>query len=260
MELYHVRRPVGRRRPVLASLPHSGRYLPPDIAYQFRQPCPYLFGTDWHLGRLYDFLTDLGVTIIEATHSRYVVDLNRNLDEPVFGHYNTSVIYAKTTRGEELYDIEPARAELDDRILRYYLPYHRALEELIEEAVRQHRTALLLDLHSFGMADPQSDVVLGDVNGTSCPYALTASFEKALMGQGFGVAKNDRWTGGHITQRYGGREGVEALQIELKVRAYLEGPHVDEKMSGDPDSGVFREAGQRLRAAFAEVLDDRFPR
>jgi N-formylglutamate deformylase len=260
VELYYLRRPEGRRRPVVASLPHSGRYLPPDIAWQFkRNPRPFLFGTDWHLGRLYDFLGELGVTVIEATHSRYVVDLNRNLDEPIFGHHNTSVIYARTTRGEDLYDVEPSRKELDDRIIRYYLPFHRALGELLEETVREAGRAVLLDLHSFGMADPQSDIVLGDVNGTSCPGGMTRAFETAFRRQDFSVARNDRWTGGQITQRYGAMEGVDALQVELKVRAYLAPPHVDEVMSGDPDSAVFRVAGARLRAAFAEVLDGLFP-
>ncbi len=260
MELYHVRRPEGPKRPVVASLPHSGRYVPPGLAWQFtRSPRPFLFGTDWHLGQLYEFLPELGITVIEATHSRYVVDLNRNLDEPVFGHHNTSAIYARTTRGEALYDIEPAQTELSGRIFRYYLPYHRALSDLVEETVREQGRAVLLDLHSFGMADPQSDIVLGDVNGTSCPPALTAAFEQALKGQGFGVARNDRWTGGYITQRFGAREGADALQIELKVRAYLEGPYVDEKMSGDPDSEIFREAGRRLRAAFEEVLEGLLP-
>jgi N-formylglutamate deformylase len=260
VELYHLRRPEGRRRPVIASLPHSGRYLPPAISWQFkRNPRPFLFGTDWHLGWLYEFLPELGVTVIEATHSRYVVDLNRSLEEPVFGHHNTSVIYKKTTRGEDLYDIEPSRHELDERIMRYYLPFHRALADLVGETVREQGRAVLLDLHSFGMADPPSDVVLGDVNGKSCPSELTAAFGRALRGQDFSVAVNDRWTGGRITQRYGGLEGVDALQIELKVRAYLAGPHVDEVMSGDPDSGVFRSAGDRLRAAFAEVLDAMFP-
>ncbi len=256
MELYHVRRPEGPKRPVVASLPHSGRYVPPGLAWQFtRSPRPFLFGTDWHLGQLYEFLPELGITVIEATHSRYVVDLNRNLDEPIFGHHNTSVIYAKTTRGEALYDIEPTRTELNDRIIRYYLPYHRALGELVEQTVAAHGRAVLLDLHSFGMADPQSDIVLGDVNGKSCPGELTGAFERALRERGFSVARNDRWTGGYITQKYGERNEVAALQIELKVRAYLEGPHVDEKMSGDPDSGVFREASKRLRSAFEEALE-----
>ena len=47
-----------------------------------------LADTDWHIERLYDFARDLGAGMLVATHSRYVIDLNRPPDG--------SVLYAGT--------------------------------------------------------------------------------------------------------------------------------------------------------------------
>jgi N-formylglutamate amidohydrolase len=41
----------------------------------------FLPDTDWHLEQLYDFLDALGASVLVATHSRYVVDLNRPPDD-----------------------------------------------------------------------------------------------------------------------------------------------------------------------------------
>ncbi len=39
-----------------------------------------LADTDWHVDRLYDFAPAMGASVIAATHSRYVIDLNRPPD------------------------------------------------------------------------------------------------------------------------------------------------------------------------------------
>ena len=67
-------------RPLLVSMPHAGTFLPPDIAARLTPQAREVHDTDWHLDRLYDFAVGLGASILRATHSRYVVDLNRPPD------------------------------------------------------------------------------------------------------------------------------------------------------------------------------------
>lgn len=260
MKLFYVTRPTGRPVPVVANLPHSGQYVPPAIRWQFRRETQrFLYGTDWHLPELYDFLPELGVTVIRATHSRYVVDLNRNLEEPIFGHHRSAVIYHKTPAEKQLYEREPSRRELDDRILRYYLPYHRELEGLLADTVRDHGRAVLIDLHSYGISPPQADVVLGDVNGTTCPPELIGAFHRAFLARGFSVARNDKWVGGHITRRYGVMENVAALQIEHRYSTYLDTGFENWWEAPARDSAAFRSAGERFREIWADALDELFP-
>ena len=254
MVLFHLTQPTVPGIPVIANIPHSGEEIPRTIAWQFRRELRRkLYGTDWHLGRLYDFLSDLGVTVLRATQSRYVVDLNRDWKKEVFGHFTQAVIYRQTFGGDLLYDAEPPDYELNDRIIRYYLPYHRQLTELLEETVRDHGRAVLLDLHSFGADSPDADVVLGDVNGKSCDKGLTESFQAAFKAHGFSVVRNDRWTGGHITRHYGGLPEVQAIQIEIRFRAYLEALPV-RPADIEETTDIFRDTRQRLRKTFEEVL------
>ncbi|MEL6352083.1 MAG: N-formylglutamate amidohydrolase [Cyanobacteria bacterium J06627_28] len=79
-DLFTILQPQGKSLPIVANLPHSGLLVPQEIADSFtehqRQTLP---NSDWHLQQLYSFLPSLGITIMQANYSRYVVDLNRAL-------------------------------------------------------------------------------------------------------------------------------------------------------------------------------------
>jgi len=96
-EPFVLRRPEGRPLPIVASLPHSGVRVPASIAERFTPAHrAWLRNTDWHLPELHEFLPQVGVTTIAATHSRYVVDLNRDPAGPLYGDFHRAVI-ARTT-------------------------------------------------------------------------------------------------------------------------------------------------------------------
>ena len=63
--------------PLLVSVPHDGRTLPPAIAADMTPAALALPDTDWHVGRLYGFCRTLGASLLVSGVSRYVVDLNR---------------------------------------------------------------------------------------------------------------------------------------------------------------------------------------
>ena len=65
---------------MLVSIPHAGTQLPGNIAADMTAAALALPDTDWHMDVLYDFLDMLDATVIVATHSRYVIDLNRPPD------------------------------------------------------------------------------------------------------------------------------------------------------------------------------------
>jgi N-formylglutamate deformylase len=65
-------------QPLLISMPHVGTYVPPALAARLSDNARQVHDTDWHLERLYDFAKELGASLLIATHSRYVIDLNRD--------------------------------------------------------------------------------------------------------------------------------------------------------------------------------------
>jgi N-formylglutamate deformylase len=67
-------------QPLLLSIPHMGTHVPAAIAARLTDEARRVPDTDWHLDRLYGFARELGASVLRATHSRYVIDLNRPPD------------------------------------------------------------------------------------------------------------------------------------------------------------------------------------
>lgn len=261
MKIFNLFMPKNEKRlPLIASLPHSGDIVPSDVEARLKKKNrPALVPVDWHLEKLYNFLPELGIAVIQATCRRYVVNLNRGLEEPRFGPEIKSVIPRETVFRRELYDRDLNEDEIQQRIVKYYTPYHRRLLGLIKGAIQDFGRAYLLDLHSYFMG-PQVDVCLGNVGETTCSENLIGGFERALTGQSFRVVRNEVWTGGYITRHYGNMENAEALQIELRFPAYLDGESFGEEEITGWDSEKFSCARERLRTAFGVVLAELFNR
>ncbi|MET0792389.1 MAG: N-formylglutamate amidohydrolase [Polyangiaceae bacterium] len=246
MELYERHNPTGSAVPVVANLPHSGLYVPPQIAESFNpEHRQWLRNTDWFLPELYSFLPELGVTTLAATHSRYVVDLNRDPLAELHGSFARSLITKETAHGAPVYRSEQAPQALRARVNEYHAPYHSALRALLDETLNRFGRALLLDLHSF-MGPITNDVCIGDVHGTSSTARTRLAFEDAFRERSFDVVLNQPFAGGYIVRAYANRPELEALQLELRYTNYLDCSQIDERRPWlEPD---------RIAAARARLL------
>src|SRR4029450_936442 len=87
--------------------------------------------TDWHVEKLYAFARDAHVTLMVATHSRYVVDLNRDPGGAALyaGADNTELCPTRTFANEPIYvDGEaPSEREVIARRGTYFDTYHGKL-------------------------------------------------------------------------------------------------------------------------------------
>src|SRR5450432_3297703 len=179
MELYILSRPTGVTAPVVASLPHSGLHVPPRIDTLFdARHRQWLRNTDWFLPELYSFLPELGVTTLAATHSRYVVDLNRDPRGELHGNFVQALVAKETAHGAPVYRSEQDPNALRARVAEYHVPYHKALRDLIDETMLRFGRTLLLDLHSF-LGPIANDLCIGDRHGTSSTAHTSDAFEDA---------------------------------------------------------------------------------
>ncbi len=253
-ELFVLRPAEGRPRPIVASLPHSGVHVPAAIADRFTPAHrAWLRNTDWHLPEVYEFLPQLGVTMIAATHSRYVVDLNRDPAGLLYGDFHRALIARTTALGEPIY-LEPDAAR-DHRavVATYHAPYHAALRRTLDETLATFGRALLVDLHSF-MGPTEHEVCIGDCRGTSCAPSTADAFERALQRQGFDVSRNEPFPGGFITRHYGRPPRCGALQLELQYPTYLDCSHIDAPGRPDLEPQRISAAQGRLRPALEEAF------
>ena len=223
------------RHPLLVSLPHVGRLIPPALQPRFTERALQVEDTDWHLDQLYAFAHDeLGASLIVPRHSRYVIDLNRPRENtPMYaGANNTELCPTRFFTGEPLYrdGQAPDAAEVARRVETFWRPYHEALATELQRLKSAHGHAVLFDGHSIKSELPWLfegrlwDLNLGTASGQSCAPTLRAALVEVLQGQSrFTQIADGRFKGGHITRHYGRPgEGVHAVQLEMTWCCYMD--------------------------------------
>lgn len=233
---YTIIPPAKPEVPIVVSVPHCGTAFPDEIKDQYK---PKLIkapeDTDWFVDTLYDFVPAMGITMIKATYSRWVIDLNRDpFSKPLYkdGRLITPLCPATTFLGENIYKDERQEVEQPEVKRRkelYYQPYHTKLRELLSLRKRKHGKVLLWDCHSIKQlvptiqSDKFPDLILGDADGTSASPGLIESALGVLDHSGFTVAHNHPFKGGYITRKYGKPiKNRHALQLEMTKVNYMD--------------------------------------
>ena len=219
--------------PLLVSIPHVGTYLPPELAARLTDAACQVPDTDWHLDRLYAFAKDLGASILMATHSRYVVDLNRPRDGSSLypGQSVTGLCPVDLFDGTSLYKggVGPDAPETAARVDALWQPYHDQLRSELTRLRDRHGIAMLWDAHSIRSVLPRffegrlPDLNLGTADGASCDSVLARTLlDIAQSVPGHSAVLNGRFKGGHITRHYGSpAKGIHAAQLELTQCSYM---------------------------------------
>ena len=241
--------------PLLVSIPHDGRELAAGMAARMTDMGRALPDTDWHVRRLYDFVADIGASVLAANYSRYVVDLNRSADDAALypGQVSTGLCPTMTFAGEPIYpDRElPGEDEKRARVETYWRPYHARLRAELDRIVARFGYALLWDAHSIRAEVPTlfdgrlPDLNIGTDGGRSCGTEISEVVSAAADSTAYSSVTNGRFQGGFITRHYGEpAAGIHAIQLELAQRTYM-----------DEDTLAYRApAADRLRAVIAEML------
>jgi N-formylglutamate deformylase len=246
--------------PLLVSMPHAGTHVPQALLRHMTPITRRLDDTDWHLDRLYDFLERLGASVLVATYSRYVVDLNRPPDNANLypGKDTTDLVPLDTAARELLYrpGAAPTSGEIAARVETWWKPYHAKLVDELGRLKARHGHALLWDAHSIASVLPRffegqlPHFNLGTARGASCgPGIGEALLAAAQRAQGYTSVLNGRYVGGYITRHYGRpAENVHAVQLELAQCAYME--------ELQPPYRFREDRAKRLRPHLRALLDE----
>jgi N-formylglutamate deformylase len=220
--------------PLLVSMPHIGTDIPPDLRAHYVPRALQVEDTDWHLARLYNFLGELGASVLMPTASRYVIDLNRPPDDaPMYpGASNTELCPTRFFTGEPLYQpgLEPGPEERARRREWYWQPYHAALQAELARLKAQHGFALLWDAHSIRSEIPWlfdgrlPDLNMGTASGASADARITDAVVRVCQSHAhISTAVNGRFKGGYITRHYGQpADHVHAIQLEMCQSLYMQ--------------------------------------
>lgn len=256
---------------VVFASPHSGR----DYSWSFLRKTvlnehAIRSSEDAFVDELFDCAPHFGAVFLKAGAPRAYVDLNRAADEldPALIEgarrivhnprvaSGLGVIPRVVANGRAIYRGKITLAEAQERITKYWEPYHARLQSLLDTAHARHGQAVLIDCHSMpheamdGVARAgirRPDVVLGDRFGAAASGEVVDRIESAFVDAGFVVTRNTPFAGAYITQAYGKpAKGQHAVQVEIDRSLYMNEPLI--RPNGD-----FEAVQAALRRVVAEV-------
>ncbi len=236
MSPFRIENPSGNPVPILVSVPHCGTFFPDEVKNEFKSELISApDDTDWFVDKLYGFAPSMGMTLIAATHSRWVIDLNRDPEsKPLYsdGRIITGLCPTTTFLGEPLYQdgrTEVSKAEIDRRLATYYQPYHHQIASILTDLKARFGKVLLWDCHSIRQVVPTiqaekfPDLILGSADRSSAAPNLIDVALKCLGSDSYSLSHNSPFKGGQIT-RYFGKPSVNqhALQLEMCKVHYMD--------------------------------------
>ncbi|MEG0052645.1 MAG: N-formylglutamate amidohydrolase [Comamonas sp.] len=269
--------PLGEALPLVCDSPHSGTAYPADFGHAV--PMNLLRrGEDTHVATLWDRWPQFGATLIEATFPRTYIDPNRNesdldpaqiegewpvaLSPSIKTQQGLGLIWQRISKdgvATPLYERKRTVAELEQRIARYWRPYHAVLAQAIDASVARFGCVWHLNLHSMpndvyqrlGRTDapPLADFVLGDRDGTTCAPEFIRLIGETLASFGYSVAYNEPYKGVELIGRIGQPQlNRHSLQIEIRRPVYMN------EDTREPNAG-FAPLQQHFRQLMAVVAD-----
>lgn len=232
--------------PLVFDSPHSSAHFPDTFA-TLATESELKSGWDAFVDELWLPAVELGASLLAAKFSRMYIDPNRAvtdidpemLAEPWLGDIQPTqysergmgLLRRYALPGKPMYAELLPIAEVEARIERFYLPYHRCLHDLLDLYSTYFTGVWHIDCHSMkskgnamnidaGTARP--DIVLGDADGTTADPEFTAVIQNAFEGLGYKVAVNYPYKGGHCIRAYGDpRRNRHSVQIEINRALYM---------------------------------------
>ena len=183
--------------PLIVSIPHSGKYFPPEFLQNVCFDEKTLRrNEDLLVDELLKGAVDFGLTTIKMEVTRMFVDLNRDrleLDPQMFYNYpkekevlydkhcrvGLGVIHRINYRRENIYNGLLDYHEVEERIKKVYDVYHKRLQQLVDKCLNKFGFCLVLDCHSMPgkictIVDSRKgiDICLGNLFNQSCPQEI----------------------------------------------------------------------------------------
>jgi N-formylglutamate deformylase len=233
--------------PLVCDSPHSGTQYPADFGYAVEHAA-LRRSEDTHVDTLWSGVPQVGGSLICATFPRSYIDPNRlesdvdvtMLDGP-WPHaaspsprcieQGNGLIWRLTPEYLPIYARLLSREEAQRRITHYWKPYRQVIDDQLRRVAERFGGWWHLNLHSMPSnayerlgRKPQTlaDVVLGDLDGSTCDAAFVDTVASAFRARGYVVSINDPYKGQDLIRTSGQpAKNRHSLQIEINRALYM---------------------------------------
>ena len=215
--------------PIVLGLPHTGTYLPDDIAHCLNENGRKLADTDWYIDQLYEGVIP-NLTTVKANFQRYVIDVNHDPTGASLhpGQNTTTLVPLSDFDGNNIWEAPPTDADTLQRRETFHTLYHAALQTELKLVRDLHGVAILYDCHSirsvisFLFDDTLPDFNIGTNMGATCSAKIEAATTEICKASDYTTTINGRFKGGWTTPNYGKpHNNIHAIQMEHAQSTYL---------------------------------------
>lgn len=238
--------------PLVYDSPHSGQDYPKDFDYSC---CEFELkkSEDCFVNEFFEDAALYDACYLGALFPRSYIDVNRSLiddiDTELHEHNaNKNPSHSPSPRARAgiglirrllkadtpIYNKKLCFKEVEHRIENYYIPYHNALQSLIDSLHHNHGQVWHVNCHSMPSGKIQwynngymprlmPDFVIGDRDGTSCSREFTNLIRNFLDNKGYKVKINDPYKGVEIVKRHGlPHLNRHSVQLEINKALYMD--------------------------------------
>lgn len=239
--------PVAAPSPLVVDVSRSGREYPPE----YRTPLPFTTVHDnvsMYVDELWYGTPAAGGTLLYCTFPNTWIDVNRSesdMDPAVVdGTWpgplkptprtleGLGLIKTKSRYGEPFQERRLSVAEIEERLARWYRPYHAELKRLIEATHARFGVVRQISCHCMSAVGapthpdagrPRADFCVSDLKGRTASSAAMSLVIDTLKQYGYSVSVNDPYVGNELIGRHGNpARGIDSIQIEINKKLFMD--------------------------------------
>jgi N-formylglutamate deformylase len=239
--------PLADPTPLLVDVSRSGREYPKE----YRSPLPFTTVHDnvsMHVEDLWAGAPAAGGTLLYCSFPNTWIDVNRSeadMDPAIVdGQWpkelkptartleGLGLIKTKSRYGEPFQERRLSVAEIEERLVRYYRPYHAELKRIVDETHRKFGVLRQISCHCMSAVGapthpdagrPRADFCISDLKGkTSSPETMKLVVD-TLRGWGYSVSINEPYVGNELIGRHGDpAHGIDSIQVEINKKLFMD--------------------------------------
>jgi N-formylglutamate amidohydrolase len=245
--IYLRHEPLVEAVPLLVDVSRSGR----DYPKEYRSPLPFTTVHDnvsMYVEDLWSGAPGVGATLLYCSFPNTWVDVNRSeldMDPAVVdGQWpgelkptartleGLGLIKTKARYGEPFQERKLTVHEIQERLDRYYRPYHAELRRVAEDLYNRFGVMRQISCHCMSAVGapthpdagkPRADFCVSDLKGKTASKETMELVVETLKSYGYSVSVNDPYIGNELIARHGNpARGIDSIQVEINKKLFMD--------------------------------------